>query len=118
MLSPQMFGKWLAVVLVVLAASPVTAPFQTYDIGSRGTANDTFVVEVTTSMTDGADPGSLLPLLKTQPGRLKIAPDFHAGLVASCVVGSAQLICPWHCIVASLSPPRVNPLPSLTVLRL
>jgi hypothetical protein len=81
-----MFRKLCAVSLLVLALSPFTAPFQTCDLAdTSGTDEPVMLTPPTVAHTSlSGDAGSLVPTLKTETGRLRLAPA--SGLVISNVV--------------------------------
>ena len=61
----------LAAFLVLLAASPFSAPFQTCDLFHTTTADESLQVEAATSPT--SDAGSLVAPIRTPRGRLTVA---------------------------------------------
>lgn len=119
MLATIIVRKWIAVALAVLAASPLTAPFQTYGIVNHRAASETAAVTLTPVelTTDGFAPGSLVPPLPTQPGRLKVLIDVGSALSSPYVITSAPLISLAHRIVPPPWSAGVDPPLSSTVLR-
>ncbi len=112
-----MFRKWIAVVLLVLAASPVTAPFQTFVVG-HATANNDLVPAVHTMVicaSNESDPGSLLvPPVRTQPGHLTVVP--HVDPVVTSFIPSSALVSRVP-LVAAPPWPGGDPVSLATVLR-
>ena len=113
-----MFRKWIAVVLLVLAASPVTAPFQTFVVG-HATANNDLVPAVHTMVicaSNESDPGSLLvPPVRTQPGHLTVVPPV-VGLVVTSFISSSTVVS--HVPLVAAPPwPGGDPVSLATVLR-
>lgn len=112
-----MVRRWIAVVVLILATSPLTAPFQTYDIGKPGVGSDAAPIALTTvtSTPNGIDPGSLVPPLSTQPGRLNVVPDLR--LIVTHFAASSQDARLAPRVVTPTWSPGADP-PFFTVLRL
>jgi hypothetical protein len=72
-----MIKKLATLLFLALAASPFTAPFQTYDWAHSQAAHNN--AALIASSLDENDPGSLVAPLMTEAGRLKIVPT--AGIV-------------------------------------
>ena len=88
-----MLTKLCAACVVVLALSPFTAPFRTWDVGDSpgGSRNETVSVAATTSITVSLadDAGSLIAPLATKARRLRLAP--LSGVVLA-KVGATSLV--------------------------
>jgi hypothetical protein len=86
-----MIPKWTAIVLLILAASPVTAPFQTCDVVDLETRGETASVATATTamfaLPSGVTLGSLVPPLRTQSGHLKVV--LTLGLIVTYSVSSS-----------------------------
>lgn len=84
MLAHTIMRKWIAAVLLILSASPLTAPFQTCDLVDPGTGGGATSLALTSGASTSAnasDPGSLVPPLRTRPGQISAAPE--VGLAAT-----------------------------------